>query len=670
MNILIVEDDPTSLKLLRVQLEAEGHAVLEANDGVDALALLNRQRVDAVISDILMPRMDGYRLCHEIRKHARLHDLPIIIYTSTYTSLGDKKLALDVGADKYLKKPASVETIIAALHEVIAQPHAHAAPRPEALQEIEGLKEYSGRLVSALMEKNVKLMAAEVKFRALVEQSIVGIYIIQDDRFVYVNPRMAKIFGRPEEEMTSRTLYDFLVPEDHALARENIRKRISGEVPSIHYHLRMLHQSGAVLQVEVHSSRTDYEGRPAVMGTLLDITERKRANEEKVKLENQLLQSQKMEAVGQLAGGIAHDFNNILTAIIGFSTLIDMHLSAHDPNKDHIKQVLAAADRAAELTKGLLAFSRKQVINPKPVDLNQIISKAEKFMKCIIPEDIEFKMSYKNDALIINADTGQIEQIIMNLVTNARDAMPTGGLLSIETDAVVLADDFIKAHGFGEPGHYAVLTFSDSGAGMNPEVCKNVFEPFFTTKEVGKGTGLGLSIVYGIIKQHNGFINVYSEPGKGTTFRIYLPLIQGAAENDLANGNTEVEQCGSETILLADDDFAVRELLEITLRQFGYNVITAIDGIDAVAKFTEKQTSINLLLLDVLMPKMNGKEAYDEIKKIDPAVKAIFMSGHTADIIHKRGLMDESIQFLAKPLNPRQLLVKVRNVLDGDANEE
>ena len=268
MYLLIVDDDPINLKLLRAQLESEGHVVFEAHDGVDALALLNRQRVDAVISDILMPRMDGYRLCHEIRMNERLYDLPIIIYTSTYTSSSDEKLALRVGADKYLKKPASIETVGAALHEVIAKPHA--APHPEALQEIEVLKEYSERLVSKLMEKNTELMASEVKYRSLVEQSIVGIYIAQDDHIVYVNPRMAGIFGRSEEEMTSQTLYDFIVPEDHVLVRENIRNQILCGVPTNHYCLRVLHPSGAVLQVEVHSSRTDYNGRPAVMGTMLD----------------------------------------------------------------------------------------------------------------------------------------------------------------------------------------------------------------------------------------------------------------------------------------------------------------------------------------------------------------------------------------------------------------
>ena len=276
MNILIVDDTPISLKLLRARLESESHAVFEAHNGEEALALLEGQRVDVVISDILMPRMDGYRLCYEIRKHARLRDLPIILFTSTYTAPGDEKVALDVGADKYLIKPASVDTLIAALHEVIAMPRA--ARQPKALQ-IEVLKEYSEQLVSKLKEKNTELMAAEVKFRSLVEHSIVGIYIVQDDGFVYVNPRMAGIFGRSEEAMTSRTIFDFIVPEDQALARENIRQRLSGGVSSSRYFLRMLHQSGAVLQVEIHGSRTEYNGRPAVMGTLLDITERKRAEE-------------------------------------------------------------------------------------------------------------------------------------------------------------------------------------------------------------------------------------------------------------------------------------------------------------------------------------------------------------------------------------------------------
>lgn len=392
-----------------------------------------------------------------------------------------------------------------------------------------------------------------------------------------------------------------------------------------------------------------------------DITERK-------KLEVQLLQSQKMEVVGQLSGGIAHDLNNILTVIIGFSTLMEMRMSKDDPERAHLTHVLAAAERAAELTKSLLAFSRKQIINPQPVDLNQIIGKIKKFVARIIPEDINFTVTNKNEVLIVNADAGQIEQVLMNLVTNARDAMPVGGQLLIETDAVVLDESFIRTYGFGKLGPYALMTFSDSGEGMDSDICKKVFEPFFTTKEVGKGTGLGLSIVYGIIKQHNGFINVYTEPGSGTTFRIYLPLTQAAVESGLKN-TAIVLKGGKETILVADDDFLVRDLLEKTLNMFGYTVIVAIDGSDALSKFSENQISINLVILDVVMPKLNGKEVYDEIRKINPAIKVIFMSGYTRDIIHKRGVLDESVQFIPKPLDPKKLLLKIRNVLDGSPDE-
>jgi PAS domain S-box-containing protein len=394
--------------------------------------------------------------------------------------------------------------------------------------------------------------------------------------------------------------------------------------------------------------------------TLLDITEQKT-------LEAQLFHSQKMEAIGQLAGGIAHDFNNILTAIIGFSTLIEMHMDKEDPQRANLSSVLAAADRAADLTRSLLTFCRKQVNHPQPVDLNHIIRKIDTFLKRIISEDIEFRTTFLQDALTIDADSGQIEQVLMNLATNARDAMPGGGLLSIETGAVEVDDEYIKTHGYGEPGRYACIAVSDSGEGMDEATCKKVFDPFFTTKEAGKGTGLGLSIVFGIIKQHNGFINVYSEPGNGTTFRILLPLIHSTAVEKHAAIEEEVIEKGVETILVADDDAFLRDLTEKTLRMFGYTVITAVNGSDALARFKENRERIDLVILDIIMPEMNGKEAFDEMRKIDPDVSAIFVSGYTSDIIQRRGLFEEGLAFVAKPLNLKQLLLKVRAVLREEA---
>jgi PAS domain S-box-containing protein len=388
-----------------------------------------------------------------------------------------------------------------------------------------------------------------------------------------------------------------------------------------------------------------------------DITERKN-------LESQLFQAQKMEAIGQLAGGIAHDFNNILTVIIGFSTLIEMHMDKDDPQKANLSCVLAAADRAADLTRSLLTFSRKQDINPHPVDLNQIIRKTDKFLKRIIGEDIELRTTLGRDVVTVNADIGQIEQVLMNLATNARDAMPKGGLLSIETGTIEVDDEYIKAHGCGEPGWHACISVSDSGEGMDEATCKKVFEPFFTTKEVGKGTGLGLSIVFGIIKKHNGLISVYSEPGIGTTFRILLPLIQLAVTEKHARVEEVIEN-GVGTILVADDDASIRALAEKALSMFGYTVITAMDGNDALVKFKENKDKIDLAILDIIMPEMNGKETFDKMRAINPAIKGMFISGYTSEIIQKRGLLELGLEFVPKPLNLKQLLLKVRDVLAG-----
>jgi CheY-like chemotaxis protein len=285
-----------------------------------------------------------------------------------------------------------------------------------------------------------------------------------------------------------------------------------------------------------------------------------------------------------------------------------------------------------------------------------------KFLKSIIGEDIDLKVQSCPDALTVNADNGQIEQVLMNLATNARDAMPKGGLLSVETKTVKIDAEYIDTHGYGEPGCYAVISVSDTGEGMAETICKKVFEPFFTTKEVGKGTGLGLSMAYGIIKQHNGFIDVYSELGRGTTFKIYLPLIRSAhAKYQISK--EEILEGGKETILVVDDDASLRQLSEKFLGMFGYTIITAVDGLDALVQFRENRNRIDLVIMDVIMPKMNGEDAFNEMKKINPAVKVIFISGYTGDIIHKRGMLDQSLFFVSKPLNPKKLLSKVREVL-------
>ena len=525
------------------------------------------------------------------------------------------------------------------------------------------IKNSKGELIAAIetFEDLTGIKKAEeelLKFSIAIEQSPITIVItdIHGD-IEFVNPKFTQMTGYSFEEVQG----------------QNPRILKSGTTkPEEYRKLWATIMSGNVWQGELNNRKKDGElfmeyakispikNKNGVITHFLaikeDITEKKA-------LEAQLFQAQKMEAIGQLAGGVAHDFNNILTVIIGFSSILKMKMAKDDPLKTNTDRIIAAANRAAELIRSLLAFSRKQVINPQPIDINKIIEKAEIFLQRVIGEDITLSTTIYQEELVINADSGQIEQVLMNMVTNARDAMPDGGVLSIETASVHINNDFIKAHGYGTPGVYALISINDSGMGMDETTRKRLFEPFYTTKEMGKGTGLGLSIVYGIIKQHNGFLNVYSEKGIGTIFKIYLPLIEMALDSHI-NELEEVLEGGVETVLIADDDESIRDLIGQILSQFGYTVITATGGVDALRKFDEYKDSISLLLMDIIMPNMNGKEVLDEIRKIRPDIKSIFISGYTADIINKKGILDAALDFITKPLMPAELLKKVREVLD------
>jgi PAS domain S-box-containing protein len=391
-----------------------------------------------------------------------------------------------------------------------------------------------------------------------------------------------------------------------------------------------------------------------------DITERK-------KLEGQLQHSQKMDAIGQLAGGIAHDFNNILTAIVGYASIMQLKLPQESPLRKNAEQIAATAERGASLTQGLLAFSRKQTSNPVVVDLNEIIKRVHQLLLRLISEDIHLEINLELQGLPIMADSGQVEQVLMNLVTNARDAMKQGGNITITTESVRLNADFVIARGFGNPGKYALLTVSDSGEGMDQETVKHIFEPFYTTKEMGKGTGLGLSIVYGIIKKHNGYILCHSTVGIGTIFQVYMPLLDEApALNYAAVSQPEEQERGRDAILLAEDNETTRLLGKEILEEFGYTVIEAVDGADAVAKFSEHGARINLVIMDVIMPKMNGREAYDAIRSTVPDARVLFCSGYAKDVVISQGGLEEGMNYLAKPFTPKELLMKIREVLDHD----
>ena len=502
------------------------------------------------------------------------------------------------------------------------------------------------------------LKESEQNYRALFEESKDVIYIsTPEGKFLDINPAGIELFRYPskEEFLQIDIAHDlYISPVD----REKFQQVLTRQGYVKDYEVVFRRKDGEHVTVLLTTTivRDEHREIVAYRGIMKDITERK-------KLEEQLLQSQKMEAIGQLAGGIAHDFNNILTAIIGFATLLKTETSKDDTLRAYVTPILNSAERAANLTQALLAFSRRQIISPKPVDLNEIIQGMERLLSRVIGEDIELSTVLTDRDLIVMADSGQIEQVLMNLATNSRDAMPDGGKLTISTKLVEFDTDAIKAHGFGRLGTYALVSVEDTGHGMDEKTRERIFEPFFTTKDVGKGTGLGLSMVYGIIRQHDGYINLHSEQGRGAIFNIYLPLIKSEVEE------TNIEEPlvlrgGAETVLVAEDDEPVRELIKEVLSSHGYEVIEAGDGEEAVSRFKENKDNIQLLILDVIMPKKNGKEAYNEIKEIKPDVKTIFTSGYNVDIINKKGILDEGLEFILKPISPDGLLKKVRDVLD------
>ncbi len=496
----------------------------------------------------------------------------------------------------------------------------------------------------------------EKRFSDAIIDSMPGTFYIcdEDGKLIRWNKNEKELTGYSIKELMRMNVLD-LFREDRDIVAKAMREVFTTGRATVE--ARLVTRSGAAIPFVLSGLRMTMDHRHYLVGVGLDISERKR-------LENQLRHAQKMESIGTLAGGIAHDFNNILTAIIGYGNLLNMKMRVGDPLRNNVDRILSSASRAAQLTQGLLAYSRRQAINPQPVNLNDIVRKLEPFLAPLIGEDVELVTALTDKDVTVQADAGQVEQVLMNLATNARDAMPEGGALQIRTDRIDLDNEFASTHPGGRPGTYAAISVIDSGIGMNEQTKQKIFEPFFTTKDVGKGTGLGLSIAYGIVKQHDGYIDATSELGKGSTFTVYLPSIRADAPGVNSSASAPVKAV-RETILVAEDDAAIRDLAQEALGQFGYRVILAEDGEDALSKFKENRDNIRLLLLDVIMPKKNGQEVYEEIQGMNPGIRAIFLSGYTADLVHRKGVLKEGLNFIVKPFAVNVLLDEVRAVLDS-----
>ena len=415
--------------------------------------------------------------------------------------------------------------------------------------------------------------------------------------------------------------------------------------------------------------KTSLKRLPSAVLNALEKIEAERAKEEAIKSlrasEEQLRQSQKLEAVGQLAGGVAHDFNNLLTVITGYCGLILRRLNPDDSMHSQVEEIKKAAERAASLTRQLLAFSRKQVLQPKVLDLNSLVTETSKMLRRLVGENIELVSALDPALGQVKADDGQIEQVIMNLVVNARDAMPKGGKLTVETANVFLDQSYTRQHIAVQPGAYVMLAVSDTGCGMDAETQKHIFEPFYTTKEKGKGTGLGLSTVYGIVKQSGGHLWVYSEVGRGTTFKVYLPRVDESVDaRSLGEAHTESPH-GWETVLLVEDEDVVRGLLRDVLEMEGYTVLEATGGSEAIRICKQHEGPIHLMITDVVMPQMGGREIAERVKPLRPEMRVLFMSGYTDDAIVHHGVLDAEVAFLEKPFTPDAVARKVRTVLDA-----
>jgi PAS domain S-box-containing protein len=697
MRILSVDDNAENLYLIDRLVCAHGHEVASAHNGLEALAVLERQPFDLIVSDILMPEMDGFQLCHEVKSRERTHHIPFIFYTATYTSKQDEELALSLGASRFVVKPTDPEEFMAIVQEVIQAAHRDVSPVPAAGQKgtLDYLKAYTARLVSKLDHKIEQLETARNELQSLLEARDRE---IEQRRRAEEELKGTEAALRESEERFRRAILEAPVPimihaeggriehlnrawqvqsgysaADLQSTSDWARKACSASEPGTtgdDAGLSALERltDGCEIPIRTASGRLRTwafdsaslglapDGRRLVITMAMDVTERR-------SLEQQLAQAQKMEAIGQLAGGVAHDFNNMLTVISGYSELLLRSLSEIDPAAQHVKEIAQAAGRAAALTRQLLAFSRKQVLQLSNVDINSVIRESENMLRRLIGEDVEIRIACASEEMRAMVDAGQLAQVVMNLAVNARDAMPQGGLLTIETSAVELGPQHAHAQPAVEAGQYVQLAIRDTGIGMDKATLAHIFEPFFTTKGPGAGTGLGLCTVYGIVKQSNGHIQVDSEPGRGTAFRIYLPRVFGPPKTAAAPAPA-VPARGSETVLLVEDEPSLRELAREILRRAGYKVIDAANGGEALLACEKSRGEIALMITDLVMPGMSGQELAQRLALLRPEMKVLYMSGYSSHAAMASGAFQGRDGFIQKPFSPHDLADKVRRILD------
>jgi len=642
MKLLVVDDAIEHAKMVVEFLRASGAwpgaEVATAVSYDQAVATLQATPYDVAVVDYMLGSQDGLTLLRELRDRGL--DTAVVILTGH----GAEDVAVEAmkaGAADYLSKTTlTIESLERAVR------HALALRAGEQQQR----------------QAEAALRASEERFRALVENSSDALLLIDAEaRVTYITPSSTRHLGWRADQMVGRSVFDFLHPDDREMAGERMAETLRNPGKLVTAQVRFLHADGSWRIME--GAGVNHIAEPSVGAIVVnarDITERR-------KLEDQLRLSQKMEAVGQLAGGVAHDFNNLLTAILGYCNLILDEIPQEDPLRPDLEEIQSAGERAASLTRQLLAFSRRQMLQPQIVDINTIVQQLEKLLRRLISEDVELVTALAGNLMPVRIDPAAIEQILVNLAVNARDAMPVGGRLTIETANVELDDTYAVTHVTMRPGSYVMIAVSDTGEGMDERTRTRVFEPFFTTKEQGKGSGLGLATVYGMVKQSGGYIWVYSEPGHGTVFKVYLPLAADRSAADEGHGGRRETDSmhGWETVLLVEDEDAVRALAREVLRRYGYVVLEARHGVDALRVAERHTDAIHLMVTDLVMPHMSGRDLAERLSTVRPAMKVLFMSGYTDHAVMHRDLTPGSA-FIQKPFTPEVFARKVRTLLDGE----
>jgi two-component system cell cycle sensor histidine kinase/response regulator CckA len=694
-KILLAEDSATQAEVLKAVLEDHGLAVTHAASGEEALAELMKSHYDLVVSDVVMPGMSGYDLCRAVKGRAGTAEIPVVLLTSLTDPMAIVR-GLECGADNYVTKPYTPEYLLArirntldrytlrpssktsmgvnvqfldtqftitsdreqildlfisSIEDVVRTNDALQASQRELAQAQRQLEDFASRMAHQAQ------VTAE-KYSALMHSASDAIFVLDDaGTIVEANARASELLDRNARNLRGSKLDELAAPESRAALRAQL-DRVAGLARITASDVEFRRGDESRIYCDLSASRARTRDGELTLVILHDVTERRQ-------LEHQLLHAQKMEAIGQLAGGIAHDFNNLLTVIASYVDLACEQTAKDSPIRADLDEIRHAADSATALTRQLLAFSRKQILQPRPLRLADVARSVERMLGRLIGEHIQLVMNLEGDDAQVMADPGQVEQLLMNLAVNARDAMPQGGQLVITTASREMSAADVLPGSDIQPGAYQALTVSDTGIGMDAEIRDRIFEPFFTTKAQGQGTGLGLSTVYGIVKQSEGSIEVRSDPGHGTTFTILLPrLTQSGRREHLSNPRmVAISRQESGAILLVEDERQLRALARRVLERAGYRVFEAADGEEAVGMCAELKDSIDLVLTDVVMPRMTARDMVEQLAGVCGGAPVLFMSGYAGDDVLRRGLADPGMNFLQKPFTPQTLLAKVREVM-------